>query len=69
MKMILHWKIPDVYYLSNTMLAYNRKHDHSCTGNGSGLTTCGLQGSHLTPVFLKFGLEDLDLPEEAVLSP
>jgi len=41
----------------------------SCTAGSSdgndGLTSSGLRGSHLTPVFLKFGLEDLDLPEEA----
>lgn len=31
--------------------------------NGSGPTVSGLQGNHLTPVFFKFGLDDI--PEEA----
>uniref|UniRef100_A0A7R9WME0 Uncharacterized protein n=1 Tax=Pseudictyota dubia TaxID=2749911 RepID=A0A7R9WME0_9STRA len=32
---------------------------------GSGPTVSSLPGSHLTPVYLKFGVDELDLPEEA----
>eukprot|EP00568_Trieres_chinensis_P013216 CAMPEP_0183316104 /NCGR_PEP_ID=MMETSP0160_2-20130417/53879_1 /TAXON_ID=2839 ORGANISM="Odontella Sinensis, Strain Grunow 1884" /NCGR_SAMPLE_ID=MMETSP0160_2 /ASSEMBLY_ACC=CAM_ASM_000250 /LENGTH=454 /DNA_ID=CAMNT_0025481819 /DNA_START=92 /DNA_END=1456 /DNA_ORIENTATION=- len=34
-------------------------------GGGQGPSVSGLPGTHLTPVYLKFGIEDLDLPEEA----
>ena len=33
--------------------------------NGSGPSVSGLPGNHLTPVYFKLGLDDVDLPEEA----
>mmetsp|Transcript_17958 Transcript_17958/g.39282 ORF Transcript_17958/g.39282 Transcript_17958/m.39282 type:complete len:463 (+) Transcript_17958:62-1450(+) len=34
-------------------------------GDGAGPSVSGLPGSHLAPVYIKLGLNDLDLPEEA----
>ena len=35
-------------------------------GSGSGPSVSKLEGTHLSPVYLNFGLDDLDLPEEAM---
>ena len=41
----------------------SRSFVENCQGQGPSLS--GLPGNHLTPVYFKLGLNDLDLPEEA----
>lgn len=52
-----------LFVFDEDALDSSRSFVENCQGEGPSLS--GLPGNHLTPVYFKLGLNDLDLPEEA----